>query len=92
MQVTMDEYGKKRKAYLALFSTCQANLVDCTGKSTDVHHMAGRGSNHNKMDTWLAVCRNCHRWIEENPDDAKHLGLSKSRLNEETTTDFTPDS
>lgn len=86
MQVTMDEYSKKRIAYLALFSTCQATLVDCTGKATDVHHMAGRGSNHNKISTWLAVCRNCHRWIEENPEDAKHLGLSKSRINEEDTT------
>ena len=83
MQATMDEYSKKRKAYLALFSTCQATLVDCTGQATDVHHMEGRGENHNKINTWLAVCRNCHRWIEENPADAKHLGFSRSRLNQD---------
>jgi len=82
MQATMDEYTKKRKAYLALFSTCQATLVDCTGGATDVHHMEGRGENHNKVSTWLAVCRNCHRWIEENPAEAKELGFSRSRLNE----------
>ena len=88
----MDEYGRKRKAFLALFSTCQANLVDCTGQATEVHHKAGRGSNHNKIGTWLAVCRNCHKFIEEHPEDAKHLGLSKSRLNEDDTADFTADS
>jgi len=82
MQATMDEYTKKRKAYLALFLTCQATLVDCTGGATDVHHMEGRGENHNKVSTWLAVCRNCHRWIEENPAEAKELGFSRSRLNE----------
>ena len=91
MQVTMDEYGRKRKAFLALFSTCQANLVDCTGQATEVHHKAGRGSNHNKIGTWLAVCRNCHKFIEEHPEDAKHLGLSQSRLNEEDITDTTAD-
>jgi len=44
--------------------------------------MEGRGENHNKISTWLAVCRNCHRWIEENPVEAKELGFSRSRLNE----------
>ena len=80
MQATMDEYSKKRIAYLALFSTCQATLVECTGKATDVHHMAGRGANHNKMGTWLAVCRNCHRWITDNSKEAIELNLSNSRL------------
>ena len=80
MQATMDEYSKKRKAYLALFSTCQATLVDCTGQATDVHHMEGRGENHNKINTWLAVCRNCHRWITDNSKEAIELNLSNSRL------------
>ena len=80
MKATMDEYSKKRTAFLALFSTCQATLVECTGRATDVHHMEGRGENHNKMNTWLAVCRNCHRWITENSKEAIELGLSSSRL------------
>jgi hypothetical protein len=29
---------------------------------------------------FLAVCRQCHSWIEEHPTEAKELGFSKSRL------------
>lgn len=80
MQTTMNEYTKKRKAYLAMFSTCQAGLQSCTGSATDVHHKAGRGENHLTISTWLAVCRSCHNWIELNPAESKELGFSESRL------------
>jgi hypothetical protein len=77
----MDEYSKKRAAFLALYPICQAKLVGCTATTTDVHHKAGRvGDNYLKVSTWLAVCRNCHKFIEENPESAKELGLSESRL------------
>lgn len=80
-QVAMDEYSKKRLAFLALHPSCQAKLVSCTGKATDVHHKAGRvGDNYLNMNTWLAACRSCHSWIETNPVEAKELGLSESRL------------
>jgi len=80
-RVEMDEYGKKRVAYLAIHSTCQAGLVECTGQATEIHHKAGRvGELYTKVSNFLAVCRNCHRFIEENPEEAKHLGLSESRL------------
>lgn len=82
-QVAMDEYSKKRLAFLALHTSCQAKLVSCTGKATDVHHKAGRvGDDYLNMNKWLAVCRSCHGWIEENPQEAKELGFSESRLNE----------
>jgi hypothetical protein len=78
----MDEYSKKRLAFLALYNNCQAKLVGCTGKATDVHHKAGRVSeNYLNIQTWLAVCRQCHTWIETNPLEAKELGFSESRLN-----------
>lgn len=80
----MDTYGKLRDAFLYIKINCEAKLVGCTGKATDVHHKAGRvGENYLKVGTWLAVCRSCHRWIEENPEEAKELGLSQSRLNNE---------
>jgi AMMECR1 domain-containing protein len=79
MKVTMDEYSKKRTAFLALHRTCEAKLVGCTGASTEVHHKAGRGKNHNRMSTWLAVCRSCHEWITENSKEAIELGLSDLR-------------
>ena len=81
-QVAMDEYSKRRLAFLSLHQTCQAKLVGCTGPSTDVHHKAGRvGDNYLNMNTWLAVCRDCHTYIETHPEEAKELGLSESRLN-----------
>jgi hypothetical protein len=81
-QVEMDEYSKKRVAFLALKPICEAKIIHCTGKSTDVHHKSGRvGEKYLKISTWLSVCRNCHQWIEENPEEAKELGFSESRLN-----------
>jgi hypothetical protein len=82
-QVEMDEYSKRRLAFLALHTSCQAKLVSCTGKATDVHHKAGRvGDDYLNMNKWLAVCRSCHSWIEINPVEAKELGFSESRLND----------
>lgn len=81
-RVEMDEYSKKRTAFLIVKSKCEAKLIECTGIATDVHHKAGRiGDNYLKISTWLAVCRNCHSFIELNPDAAKELGFSESRLN-----------
>jgi hypothetical protein len=80
-RVEMDEYSKKRTAFLIVKPQCEAKLVDCTIKSTDVHHKTGRvGDNYLKISSWLAVCRNCHNWIENNPVEAKELGYSESRL------------
>jgi AMMECR1 domain-containing protein len=81
-QVEMDEYSKKRLAFLALHVTCQAKLVGCTGSSSDVHHSKGRiGDNYLNMSTWVALCRSCHSYIEQHPEEAKELGFSQSRLN-----------
>ena len=81
-QVSMDEYTKKRIGFLALYPICQAKVYECSVKATDVHLKAGRvGDNYLKVNTWLAVCRNCHKWIEENPEAAKELKFSESRLN-----------
>ncbi len=78
----MDEYSKKRMLFLIANPVCQAKLVGCTGTATDVHHTAGRvGDNYLNMSKWKALCRNCHQWVETNPDEAKELGLSENRLN-----------
>lgn len=82
-QGEMDKYSLLRDAFITAKPRCEAKLVGCTGISTDVHHKAGRvGDNYLKVGTWLAVCRNCHGWIETNPEAAKELGLSESRLNQ----------
>jgi len=79
----MDEYARLRDAFLTAKPRCEAKLVGCTGVSTEIHHKAGRvGDKYLRIGTWLAVCRNCHTWIEINPAEAKELGFSESRLNE----------
>ena len=79
-QGEMDKYSLLRDAFITAKPRCEAKLVGCTGKSTDVHHKAGRNENHLQVGTWLAVCRTCHSWIETHPLEAKELGLSESRL------------
>jgi hypothetical protein len=79
----MDEYSRLRDAFLTAKPRCEAKLVGCTGVSTDVHHSKGRvGDNYLNIGTWVSLCRSCHKFVEENPLEAKELGLSKSRLNE----------
>ncbi len=50
-------------------------------RATEIHHKKGRIESL-LLDTryWLAVSRNGHREIEENPDWAKEQGYSLSRL------------
>lgn len=77
----MDEYSKRRELFLIAHPRCEANLVGCTRVATDVHHTEGRvGNNYLNMSKWKALCRHCHQWVEENPEEAKELGLSQSRL------------
>ena len=79
-QVAMDEYSKKRLAFLALHLTCQAKLVGCTGNSTDVHHLYSgkdRDKYYLNISTWKAVCRNCHNYIHDHlsAEEAIEMGL-----------------
>ena len=72
-------YSKLRKEYLLEHSMCQAKIHNCTLRATEVHHKKGRDQYYLDIDTWLAVCRNCHNWIEHNPGDAIELGYSLTR-------------
>ncbi len=76
------EYSRERKLFLELYPMCQAHIPGlCAQYSTDVHHMKGRsGDLYLDKENWLALCRQCHGWIELNPNKAKELGFSKSRL------------
>ena len=72
-------YSKLRKQYLTDNSICNAKIDKCSVHTTDVHHKNGRGLYHLETSTWLAVCRNCHMWIEEHPAESYELGFSGSR-------------
>jgi hypothetical protein len=73
-------YKVLRTNFLKINSTCKARISStCSGKATDVHHKKGR-SFLNDVTTFLAVCRDCHIFIESHPLEAKEKGLSESRL------------
>lgn len=77
----LKNYSGEVKAYKKKNNNCEVRLQGCSKLTTDVHHMKGRlGSNLMDQRYWIAVCRNCHRWIEEHPKSAKKLGFSSSRL------------
>lgn len=52
----------------------------CTINTEDPHHRKGRGKYLLDVSTWLPVCRNCHIYIENHPEEAKEKGWSESRL------------
>lgn len=62
--VDNEKYDGLRKAFLVDNPDCQAKLLECEKKSTDVHHAAKRGRNFLEVSTWMAVCRTCHTRIE----------------------------
>lgn len=54
------------------------NLPSYVAPACDIHHMAGRtGSNYLDTSTWLAVSREAHRRIHENPSWAREMGFLK---------------
>ncbi len=73
------KYNKLRKEYLQNKSVCHAKVHNCTVHTTDIHHMKGRGLYLLNTSTWLPVCRSCHNWIENNPEESYELGFSLKR-------------
>ena len=72
-------YTKLRRKYLLDHSVCHAKIHKCSLHATEIHHKQGRGVYHLDTSTWLPVCRNCHMWIEEHPEESYELGFSGSR-------------
>lgn len=76
------EYSKLRDDFMSHNPLCKANLSGCTKIATDLHHKKGRVTYLLDVTTYIALCRNCHQKIEENPTMAKEKGFSDSRLND----------
>ena len=75
----LKEYRVVRDEYLATHKVCEH--PECSNPSEDLHHAKGRvGILLTDARYFRALCRKCHRWVEENPTDAKSMGLSFSRL------------
>jgi hypothetical protein len=73
------EYNKLRSEILKTNTVCHGIFPGCTMVATDVHHTMGRLKYYLVTSTWVPLCRNCHRYVEDNPKEAKLLNLSKSR-------------
>jgi hypothetical protein len=75
----LKDYRVLRDRYLDDHKVCQH--PDCKNLSEDLHHAKGRvGALLTDVRFFKALCRKCHRWVEDNPEEAKALGLSLSRL------------
>ena len=68
------EYSKKRSQFLTELPLCE---VCMTAKSTDIHHIEGRGRNYLNEETWLSTCRLCHDKIHREPIWARKKGYLK---------------
>ena len=80
----LKEYRALRDGYLATHKVCEH--PECKNLSEDLHHAKGRvGGLLTDVRYFKALCRRCHRWVEENPEQAKALGLSLSRLEKDKT-------
>lgn len=53
----------------------------CTAPMTDVHHKAGRlGPDPHRLSNLVGLCRACHERAHREPEWARSVGLSVSRL------------
>jgi hypothetical protein len=74
------EYTKLRKKFLNDNPMCEAHLMDCLQKATEVHHKKGRtGDLYLDVQYFLAICNSCHRKITDDSKMAIELGLSEYR-------------
>lgn len=76
--VELAKYRVERDKFLK-GKTCQ--FPDCKSTNVECHHAKGReGSMVYKVEYFRALCRKHHNWVENNPEEAKRLGLSVDRL------------
>jgi hypothetical protein len=81
MAKNLQDYSVQRRQYLAGHTECEVSLApDCDGDSCEIHHSAKRGSNLLNIDTFVAVCRPCHVYIETkmSADERREKGLLKT--------------
>jgi len=76
-----NEYSKLRKLYLESHLFCEVKFPGiCMGKATEIHHLySGRDREKYYLDinTYKAICRNCHNMIHSNmsTEELLELGL-----------------
>lgn len=78
----LKRYRKLRDKFLEENPICQ--YPECNSREVTLHHSRGRlGNLLTDKRFFKSLCWPHHQHIEQNPDLAKSLGLSFSRLNKE---------
>jgi hypothetical protein len=66
------EYLRNKRKFLMEHLIC----VRCLAPNTEVHHTRGRlGALLTAEQFWCALCAACHRWVHDNPIEARAVGL-----------------
>lgn len=74
-------YKVERLKFLEKYPVCQAAIKEvCTEEALQIHHKKGRiGDLLTDPTYFLAVCHQCHIYIELHPEEAKEKGWSLAR-------------
>lgn len=76
----MKLYRDRRDDYFKMFPVCE--FPECNSTEITLHHMKGRiGDLLCDMRYFKSLCMKHHEWVENNPEQAKKMGLSVERLN-----------
>jgi len=76
--IELSDYQELHKKWFEdpLNQCCNLRVANCTfNKQLTVHHIKGRGPYLLDTTTWITLCMNCHRWVHDNHNEAKKLGL-----------------
>lgn len=60
----LKEYAKLKKEFLNHKMKCELVLPGCFVSSYEVHHTSLSEKNFLNTDTWMAICRSCHKKVE----------------------------
>ena len=75
-------YSLRRKVFIENHPMCEAHIVGvCTGVSSECHHKKGRvGKDLLDQTHWIALCHNCHEYVERERTWALEMGFSIKRI------------
>jgi hypothetical protein len=65
------KYPGLKRQYIAVHPICEVVLTGCTFNSIQIHHCSISAKNFLNTDTWLAVCPNCHKFVEDMPAEKR---------------------
>lgn len=72
-------YEKEKALFFEEVTSCQ--FPGCEIEYQTLHHAKGRiGDNLTNREFFRCLCPIHHQWVEENPAEAKMMGLSADRL------------